>query len=264
MAPHLSVIIPVYNERRFIADVLARVRTDPTDKEIIIVDDGSTDGTREYLAGLHGDDVRVLLIDGNRGKGTAIRTGFEEARGEVVIVQDADLEYDPRDFPKLLRPIDDGRADAVFGTRFAAGRPAGWLHFAGNRLTTLFVNALTGSSLGDAWVCYKAVRRDVLRTIDLRESGFAVELELAVKLADAGWRLAEIPISYRPRSYDEGKKIGWRDALTGFWVAAKYADGRRASGLRTAVAVAWLLVVNLYYFAHLLAVAKTSGDLGGF
>jgi glycosyltransferase involved in cell wall biosynthesis len=264
VAPRLSVVVPVYNERPFIADVLARLHAEPTDKEIIVVDDGSTDGTREFLQSLSGNHVRALFHEHNRGKGAALRTGFAHARGDVVIVQDADLEYDPEDFARLLRPIDEAGADAVFGTRFAAGRPAGWSHFFGNRISTAVVNALTGTSLGDAWVCYKAIRRSVLQTLDLREPGFSIELELTVKLARAGCRFAEVPISYRPRSYAEGKKIGWRDAVHGIWAAAKYGETPRAAAVVAGVAIAWLLAVNAYYVAHLIGKARILGAPDGF
>jgi len=264
VAPRLSVIVPVYNEKPFIADVLARVQAEPTDKEIIVVDDGSTDGTRELLQTLSGNHVRTLFHERNRGKGAALRTGFAHARGDVVVVQDADLEYDPRDFPALLRPIDEHRADAVFGTRFAAGRPAGWSHFFGNRLSTAVVNALTGTSLSDAWVCYKAIRRSVLQTLDLREAGFSIELELAVKLAQAHCRLAEVPISYRPRSYAQGKKIGWRDALHGIWAAVKYGKTPRAAAVLAGAAIGWLLAVNAYYLVRLIGRAQALGGIDGF
>jgi glycosyltransferase involved in cell wall biosynthesis len=257
MAPRLSVIVPVYNEKRFITDVLARVQAEPTDKEIIVVDDGSTDGTREFLQTLTGDHIRLLVHERNRGKGAALRTGFAHAKGDIVIIQDADLEYDPREFPALLRPIEEGRADAVFGTRFAAGRPAGWSHFIGNRLSTAVVNAIAGSSVSDAWVCYKAIRRPVLQTLDLREAGFSIELELAVKLARGRWRVAEVPISYRPRSHADGKKIGWRDALHGMWAALKYGETPRMAALSTGAAIAWLVAVFVYYFVHLIRVALT-------
>jgi glycosyltransferase involved in cell wall biosynthesis len=216
------------------------------------------------LQTLTGDRTHLLVHARNRGKGAAVRTGFAHARGDVVVVQDADLEYDPRDFPALLRPIDEHRADAVFGTRFAAGRPAGWSHFFGNRLSTAVVNAVTGTSLSDAWVCYKAIRRSVLQTLDLRETGFSIELELVVKLARAQYRLAEVPISYRPRSYAEGKKIGWRDALHGIWAAVKYGETPRAASLVAGAAIAWLLAVNAYYVAHLIGLARTLDGPGGF
>jgi glycosyltransferase involved in cell wall biosynthesis len=215
-APTLSLVVPVYDERATIREILRRVRAVPVDKEIVVVDDGSTDGTREALAEEDGrDGVRVVLHDRNRGKGAALRTGFARARGRIVVVQDADLEYDPAEIPRLLEPILDGRADAVFGSRFLSGphRVLYHRHRLGNALLTALSNWATNLDLTDMETCYKAIRRDVLSRITLREDRFGFEPEVTAKLARAGARIYEVPISYSGRTYEEGKKIGWRDGV---------------------------------------------------
>jgi glycosyltransferase involved in cell wall biosynthesis len=208
-------VVPVYDERATVREILRRVRAVPVEKEVVVVDDGSTDGTREALAEEAHGGVRVVLHDRNRGKGAALRTGFAEARGRIVIVQDADLEYDPAEIPGLLQPILDGRADAVFGSRFLGGphRVLYHRHRLGNALLTGLSNWATNLNLTDMETCYKAVRRDVLSRIALREDRSGFEPEITAKLARAGARIYEMPISYSGRTYEEGKKIGWRDGV---------------------------------------------------
>ena len=223
----LSVVIPVYNERQTLPVVLDRVRQTPFDKEIILVDDGSTDGTREYLeemAARKQDGVRVFFHEKNRGKGAAVRTGFGQVTGDVVIIQDADLEYDPQDYGRMLEPILDGRADVVYGSRFLGGphRVLLFWHYVANRALTLFSNMLTNLNLSDMETCYKAFRADVLKNLELTSDRFTVEPEITVKLARAGYRIYETPISYSGRDYSEGKKITWRDGLPAVWALIRY------------------------------------------
>jgi glycosyltransferase involved in cell wall biosynthesis len=228
-APALSVVVPVFNEAGTIREILARVRAAPVEKEIVVVDDGSTDGTRALLEGVGDADVRVLLHPTNRGKGAALRTGFAAARGDVVVVQDADLEYDPAEYPRLLAPILDGRADAVFGSRFLSGphRVLYHRHRLGNTVLTAFSNLATNLDLTDMETCYKAVRREVLQGIDLVEERFGFEPEITAKLARAGARIYEVPVSYSGRTYEEGKKIGWKDGVRAMWCIWKYGVLRR-------------------------------------
>jgi len=213
----LSVVIPVFNERPTVAEIIRRVQAVDVgiDKEIIVVDDGSTDGTREILRGLVSPGLKVILHEKNRGKGGALRTGFAEARGEIVLVQDADLEYDPREYPRLLEPILDGRADVVYGSRFLGGphRVLYFWHYVGNRFLTTFSNMLANLNMTDMETCYKVIRREVLGKIDLRSSRFGFEPEITMKLARLGSRFYEVPISYSGRDYSEGKKIGLKDGL---------------------------------------------------
>jgi len=222
----LSVVVPVYNEAATIIALIDRVRAVPLRKEIILVDDGSTDGTRDVLQRLSGtDELRVLFHDRNRGKGAALRTGFTVATGDVVVVQDADLEYDPAEFPKLLAPILDGRADVVFGSRFAGGechRVLYFWHSLGNHFLTLLSNAFTNLNLSDMETCYKMFRREVIQSIDLQEERFGFEPEVTAKVAAGGWRVYEVGISYAGRTYEEGKKIGWRDGVRAIWCILRY------------------------------------------
>ncbi len=222
--PILSVVMPVYNEIATIDEILAQVLASPEVREIVVVDDGSTDGTRDRLAEISDERIRVILHPVNRGKGAAVRTGFAEARGDVVVVQDADLEYDPAEYPVLLQPIRAGLADAVYGSRFLAGssRVLYYKHRLGNGLLTFLSNFATDLNLTDMETCYKAVRREVLQSLDLTQERFGIEPELTAKLARAGARIYEVPVSYRGRTYAEGKKIGWRDGLKAVWCIWKY------------------------------------------
>jgi glycosyltransferase involved in cell wall biosynthesis len=227
--PVLTVVIPVFNEAKTVLTVIERVRAAPVVKEIVVVDDGSTDGTRDLLATLDLPDVRVVLHDRNRGKGAALRTGFAAARGAAVVVQDADLEYDPAEYPVLLAPILDGRADAVFGSRFLGGahRVLYFWHRVGNGFLTLLSNMVTNLNLSDMETCYKVVRRELLQSIPLREDRFGFEPEITCKLARAKARIYEVPVSYSGRTYEEGKKITWRDGFRAIWCIAKYGVMRR-------------------------------------
>jgi glycosyltransferase involved in cell wall biosynthesis len=210
-------VIPVYNEVGTIKEIVSRVQAVDLEKEIIIVDDGSTDGTRELLQeiSLAQKNVRGFYHERNQGKGAALRTGFEAATGDIVIIQDADLEYDPRDYPLLLEPILDGRADIVYGSRFLGGphRVLFFWHYLGNKFLTLLSNTLTNLNLTDMETCYKVFRREVLNTIELKSNRFGFEPEFTAKIAKKGFRIYETPISYSGRTYAEGKKIGWKDGV---------------------------------------------------
>jgi glycosyltransferase involved in cell wall biosynthesis len=222
----LTVVIPVYNEVNTLLAVIERVQQSPIDKEIVIVDDCSSDGTTELLRRTTlSPNVRIFFHDVNRGKGAALRTGFSEARGDLVIVQDADLEYDPQEYPKLIRPIVDGLADVVFGSRFAGGETHRVLYFwhsIGNHLLTLCSNAATNLNLTDMETCYKVFRRDVLQRITIEENRFGFEPEITAKVAKLRVRLFEVGISYAGRTYEEGKKIGWKDGVRALWCIIKY------------------------------------------
>jgi len=211
----ISVIIPAYNERATIAELLARVQAVPLEKEILVVDDASGDGTRELLGTLAVPPVRLLLHERNRGKGAAIRTAVPHVTGEIVIIQDADLEYDPGDYPRLIEPIVRGAADAVYGSRFLerGHRASSRRHYLINRGLTCLSNLFTGLKLSDMETCYKAFRADLLRGLTLVSEGFDLEPELTARAARRGARIVEVPISYRGRSAREGKKIGWRDGV---------------------------------------------------
>lgn len=222
----LSIIIPCYNESSTINSLINAVKQSPvTDREIIIVDDGSRDGTREILEQLSDPEVRVIFHDINKGKGAALRTGFKEATGEICIVQDADLEYDPREFPLVIQPIIEGKADVVFGSRFQSGRPHRVVYFwhrIGNGVLTLMSNFFTDLNLSDMETCYKAFRREVIQSINIREERFGFEPEVTAKIAKMNLRIYEVGISYYGRTYDEGKKIGWKDGVRAIYCILKY------------------------------------------
>ncbi len=224
----LSVLIPIYNEAATLMELLYRVREVEIKKEIILVDDGSTDGTRDILRSeIEGKfpDVKVVFHETNRGKGAAIRTAIAHATGDYLIVQDADLEYDPREYYALLEPLLDGRADVVFGSRFLGGGPHRvhfFWHRLGNGLLTLLSNMLTNLNLTDMEVCYKVFKREVLQGIELKCNKFDFEPEITAKVAKKRCRIYEVPISYSGRDYDEGKKIGWRDGVQAIWTIIKY------------------------------------------
>ncbi len=231
-----SVVIPVYNERATLAELLHRVAAADFKKEIVVVDDGSTDGSRDLLQAMakggnkkSQSELRVFFQDRNRGKGAAIRRGFAEAHGDIVIVQDADLEYDPNDIPCVIQPIVDGHADVVFGSRFA-GTPRRVLYYwhtvVNNWLTTLS-NMTSGLNLTDMETCYKAFRREVLQGLTLEEDRFGIEPELTAKVARGAFRIYEVPISYHGRTYEEGKKIGWKDGVRALYAIAKYGIVKR-------------------------------------
>jgi len=213
----ISVVMPVYNEVSTIREIVARVQAVDLEKEIIIVDDCSSDGTREQLQEitLTHQNVRVFYHDQNQGKGAALRTGFESASGDIVIIQDADLEYDPKEYPVLLEPILDGRADIVYGSRFLGGphRVLFFWHYLGNKFLTLLSNALTNLNLTDMETCYKAFKKEVLDSIKIKSNRFGFEPEFTAKVAKKGFRIYETSISYSGRTYAEGKKIGWKDGV---------------------------------------------------
>ncbi len=217
----LSVVIPVYNEVGTVEALLRRVAEVPLRKEVIVVDDGSTDGTREVLKRMKEEGLVDILLfqEKNQGKGAAVVTGFRHATGHVTVVQDADLEYDPYELPLLLRPILEGKADAVYGSRFLGGphRVLFFWHYVGNTFLTLLSNMFTDLNLTDMETCYKMVRTDLLRTLPLSAKRFGIEPELTARLAQAKARIYELPISYHGRSYAEGKKINWKDGLAALW-----------------------------------------------
>jgi glycosyltransferase involved in cell wall biosynthesis len=223
----LSIIIPCFNERETILSLLEAVRDAPiANKEIILVDDGSTDGTRELLTSLKSDDLKVIFHHKNKGKGAALRTGFSAALGDICIVQDADMEYDPQEYPLVIGPILENKADVVFGSRFQGGRPHRVVYFwhrMGNALLTTLSNMLTDLNLSDMETCYKAFRREVIQSIDIKENRFGFEPEITAKVArNKQWRIYEVGISYYGRTYDEGKKIGWKDGVRAIYCILKY------------------------------------------
>jgi glycosyltransferase involved in cell wall biosynthesis len=222
----LSVIIPCYNEQGTISSLIAMVQSSPWVQEIIVVDDGSKDKSREILETISDPQVRVIMHSANQGKGAALRTGFSHATAEFVIVQDADLEYDPAEYPLVLEPLLDDRADVVFGSRFLSGRPHRVLYFwhsLGNRFLTLMSNMFTDLNLTDMETCYKCFRREVIQAIDIEEDRFGFEPEITAKLAKLHLRIYEVGISYSGRTYDEGKKIGWRDGVRAVYCIVRYS-----------------------------------------
>jgi len=233
----LSVIIPVYNECATLRHVVERVLAVPLELEVICVDDGSRDGSREILADLHRQypQVQVFLQPQNIGKGAALRRGIQEATGEFVVIQDADLEYDPADYPLLLEPLIQGKADVVYGSRFLGAAPHRVLYFwhsVGNRLLTLLSNCLTNINLTDMETCYKVFRREAIQGIPIEEDRFGFEPEITVKVAKRRLRIYEVGISYWGRTYEEGKKIGWKDGVRAVWCLLKYSLKEPATAAR--------------------------------
>src|ERR1700674_3447057 len=243
----VSVVIPVYNERAFIEEVLLRVQASPIDKEIILIDDKSTDGTRALLedfdkaqsegkreilaqngkARLSLENIRFLFQPQNGGKGAALRRGFEAATGDIVLVQDADLEYDPKDYPKLLEPIFEEKADVVYGSRFLGGpqRVHYFWHYVANRTLTLLSDIFSNLKLTDMETCYKVFRKEVLAGVQVKSNRFGFEPEITAKIAKHKWRIYEVPITYAGRTYEEGKKITWKDGVQALWCIVRYTFG---------------------------------------
>lgn len=221
----LSVVVPMFNEKNTIEEVYSRIRAVDIEKEIILVDDCSTDGTKEIISGLAANDTKVLFHDKNMGKGAALRTGFRNATGDILIIQDADLEYDPSEYPKLIRPILEGRADVVYGSRFAGGeahRVLFFWHMVGNKFLTLLSNMFTNLNLTDMETGYKLFTRDVYTKINIEENRFGFEPEITAKIRKLDVRIYEVGISYSGRAYSEGKKIGWQDGFSALRCILKY------------------------------------------
>jgi glycosyltransferase involved in cell wall biosynthesis len=221
----LSVVVPVYNEKRTIREIYKRIRAVDLDKEIILVDDFSTDGTRDIIKEFEDDNTNIYFHEKNTGKGAALRTGFQKATGDILVIQDADLEYDPSEYPKLIRPIIQGKADVVYGSRFAGGechRILFFWHMVGNKFLTLLSNIFTNLNLTDMETCYKVFKREVYEKIKIEENRFGVDPEITAKVAKLGARIYEVGISYAGRNYREGKKIGWKDGVSAIRCIIKY------------------------------------------
>lgn len=221
----ISVVIPVYNEAKTVRELIDRVQSVPLDKEIIIVDDASSDGTRDVLGEfINREGITVLFHEKNQGKGAALRTAFQQVKGDIVIIQDADLEYDPQEYGKLIKPILDGKADAVYGSRFLGGphRVLLFWHYVGNKILTLFSNMLTNLNLTDMETCYKVFKASLLKQFTIESNRFGVEPEITTKLAKLKCRIYEVDISYSGRDYTEGKKINWKDGIAAFYWIIKF------------------------------------------
>ncbi len=223
--PILSVIVPVFNESKTVKEILDKINLVNIDKEIVVVDDGSTDGTEKILKNLHASNMKIIYHSTNRGKGAAFLTGLANATGEFVIIQDADLEYDPVEYLKLFDAIKDDKADLVLGARFTKGYTGLYMHRLGNKFLTGFFNLLFGTKINDYLTCYKLFRRDVANALDLKSSTFDIEAEIVAKFCRKSLRIAEVPVSYYPRKYSEGKKIRWSDGIHAILAIVKYRFG---------------------------------------
>jgi glycosyltransferase involved in cell wall biosynthesis len=220
----ISVVVPVYNEKNTIREIVKTIQQVSLEKEIIIVDDCSTDGTREILKGMAGNNLKILFHDKNQGKGAALKTGFQEVTGDIVIIQDADLEYNPQEYQILIQPILEGKADAVYGSRFLGGphRVLFFWHYVGNKLLTTLSNMFTNVNLTDMETCYKAFKASLLKKMEIKSKRFGFEPEITAKLAKLKCRIYEVPISYSGRDYSEGKKINWKDGIAAFFWIIRY------------------------------------------
>jgi len=220
----ISVVVPVYNEKNTIREIVRRIQQVSFEKEIIIVDDYSTDGTREILKGMEGNTLKILFHDKNQGKGATLKTGFQEVTGDIVIIQDADLEYNPQEYQILIQPILDGKADAVYGSRFLAcpHRVLLFWHYVGNKFLTTLSNVFTNLNLTDMETCYKVFKASLLKKMEIKSKRFGFEPEITAKLAKLKCRIYEVPISYSGRDYSEGKKINWKDGLAAFFWIIRY------------------------------------------
>ena len=221
----LSIVIPAYNEKDTIVDAIEAVVVTPYKKEIIVVDDCSTDGTRGILANINRENITILMHSKNKGKGAALQTGFSNATGDIIIIQDADLEYDPQEYSILLKPILEGKADVVYGSRFAghgAHRVLYFWHYAGNKFLTFLSNIFTNLNLTDIETCYKVFTKEALKGVEIKEKRFGFEPEITAKMAKKKLRIYEVPISYYGRTYEEGKKANWKDGVRAIWCILKY------------------------------------------